>query len=216
MFIGHYGIGLAAKKPASSISLGTLFMAAQWLDLIWPVFLILHIEHVIIHPGDTKLTPLNFDNYPFSHSLLFVLLWSVLFSVFYYVNKRNVKNSVILGLLVLSHWVLDLLVHRPDLPLFPNGPLEGFGLWNLPYIAIPLESLIFIIGVSLYVAKTKPKDKIGIFAFWGLIVFLSFIYVLNIIGPPPPNSESLSYVGLSSWLLVLWAYWADRHREIKI
>ncbi len=215
MFIGHYGVGLAAKKPAQKISLGTLFMAAQWLDLIWPIFLVLNIEHVTIHQGDTKMTPLNFDFYPYSHSLFFVVIWSVLFGCIYYIIKRNWKNSIILGLLVLSHWLLDLIVHRPDLGLYPGGPVEGFGLWDTPVIAITIEAFIYITGVYLYFSATKPKDKIGTFASWGLAVFLALGYIANLLGPVPNDAKMLGYESLSLWLLVLWAYWADRHRIIN-
>ena len=95
MFIGHYGVGLAAKKPAKSISLGTLFLSAQWLDLVWPILVLLNIEQVVISPGDTKLTPLEFTHYPFSHSLIFVLGWSVVLGVIYYLIKKNKKNALI-------------------------------------------------------------------------------------------------------------------------
>ncbi len=216
MFIGHYGVGYAGKKSARNISLGTLFMAAQWLDLIWPVFLVLNIEHVTIHPGDTKMTPLNFDFYPYSHSLFFVLIWSVLFGGIYYLIKRNWKNSLILALLVLSHWVLDLVVHRPDLALYPDGPVEGFGLWNIPAIAITIEAIIYITGVFFYLSSTKPKDKTGTFASWGLVIFLAIGYIANLLGPAPTDAKMLGYGSLSLWLLVLWAYWADRHRTVKI
>ena len=215
MFIGHFGAGLAGKKPCKELSLGTLFMAAQWLDLVWPIFLILNIEVVKLNPGDTKLTPLNFEFYPFSHSLLYAFIWSVIFGSIYFLIKGKVKNSIILGALVMSHWVLDLFVHRPDLPLYPNGPMEGFGLWNVPIVAIPLEIIIFGIGVYLYVSATKPKNKIGIFAFWSLIIFLVVIYLLNLFGPPPTDVKAIGYVGLAQWLIIFWAFWASKYRETK-
>lgn len=213
MFIGHYGIGLAGKKPGPEISLGTLFLASQWLDLLWPLMLIFNLEHVSIVPGNTKMVPLDFDYYPFSHSLVFVLVWSFLFGGFYYMFRGSKRNSLILGLLVLSHWILDLFVHKPDLPLFPSGPMEGFGLWNFPVIAIPLESLIFAAGVYLYTINTKPKNKNGIYVFWSLITFLIIIHIINLLSPPPPNINSIAYASLALWLLIPWAYWADRNRE---
>lgn len=215
MFIGHYGVGLAAKKTAKAPSLGTLFLAAQWLDLIWPLFIILGIEHVELNPGDTKMTPLNFVDYPFSHSLLFVLGWSIVMGVIYFLIKKNKKNALIVGLLVLSHWVLDLFVHRPDLPILVSGPYVGLGLWNLPMVEIILEFGIFILGVWLYFSTTTPKDKIGIYAPWSLIILLALIHVVNLTGPPPPDVNSIGYAGLGMWLFVFWAYWGDKHRTSK-
>lgn len=215
MFIGHYGVGLAVKKPAKSISLGTLFLAAQWLDLLWPIFVILGIEHVVISPGSTKLTPLEFTDYPYSHSLLFVLIWSVIVGGIYFIIKRNKKNAIIVGLLVLSHWVLDLIVHIPDLPIMPAGPFVGLGLWNMPVIAVIIEAAIFIAGIALYVSSTSAKDKIGSYGFWSLIILLALIHILNMTGPPPPNVKAIGYSGLGLWLFVIWAYWADKHRAAK-
>ena len=215
MFIGHYGVGYAGKQPAKELSLGTLFMAAQWLDLLWPIFLILGIEKVSISPAGSKI-PLEFNYYPFSHSLLFVLIWAILFSGFYYIYRKNFRNALILGLLVISHWVLDLIVHQPDLPILTTGPFAGFGLWNIPAVAITVESLIFILGVYLYFSCTKPKDKTGTYASWGLVLFLVISHIMNLISPPPENVKLIAYVGLAMWLLVLWAYWADRHREMRV
>lgn len=215
MFIGHYGAGYAGKKAGKQISLGTLFMAAQWLDLLWPVFIILGIERVSLHPGAAKFLQLEFDYYPFSHSLLYTIIWAILFSGFHFLYRRNLRNALLLGLLVISHWVLDLIVHVPDLPIMPAGPDAGFGLWNVPAIAIPVESLIFVTGAYLYFSSTKPKDWIGTYASWGLALFLVIAYILNLTSPPPPGVNAVGFAGLSSWLLVLWAYWADKHREAK-
>jgi FtsH-binding integral membrane protein len=215
MFLGHYGIGLAAKKPAKSISLGTFFLAAQWIDLIWPILVLLNIEQVVIQPGDTKLTPLEFIHYPYSHSLLFVLVWGIVLGGVYFLIKKNKRNALIVGLLVLSHWILDLIVHKPDLPLVPGGPYLGLGLWNIPLIAVILEFIIYIGGVILYVNTTTPKDKVSKYGFWSLIILLAVIYIVNIAGPPPPDVDAIGWAGLLLWLFVLWAYWIDRHRIIR-
>src|SRR5208282_4744351 len=119
MFLGHYGIGLAAKKIAPKTSLGLLLAAAQWLDILWPIFLILGIEHVRITPGITAVTPLEFYDYSLSHSLLMAGIWALLWGLVAYALKANWKITLILPGLVLSHWLLDFLVHRPDLPLSP-------------------------------------------------------------------------------------------------
>ena len=167
MFIGHFGIGLGAKKAAPSISLGTLFLAAQFLDLLWPTFLLLGWEHVEIEPGNTQMTPLNFTDYPISHSLLMAIVWGGVMGLAYFLIKRKYSGAIILGLCVVSHWILDLLVHGPDLPLFPgNSPLVGFGLWNNEPLELIVEGSVFIVGLVLYLRVTKPKNKVGTYGFW--------------------------------------------------
>lgn len=216
MFLGHFGLGMAAKKAVPVVSLGTLFLAAQFIDLLWPFFLLFGIETVAIEPGNTRFTPLNFISYPFSHSLLAVIGWAILFSVIYYLIKKNGKTAITLGLLVVSHWFLDLIVHRPDLPLAFNEETKwGFGLWNYPFLTLIIEILLFVLGIYLYLQSTISKNKTGIYAFWGLIIFFMLIYVMNAAGNPPPNSEMIGYVGLAQWLFIIWGYWIDRNRESR-
>ncbi len=130
MFLGHYAVAFAAKKVNPKPSLGTLFLAAQWLDLLWPLLLLMGYESVTIEPGNTDFTPLNFVHYPVSHSLLFALCWSVLFGLVYYIFKKNGKAALLIGALVLSHWVLDWITHRPDLPLSPFSDIYNWS-WAL-------------------------------------------------------------------------------------
>ncbi len=213
MFIGHFGAGFAAKKIETKPSLGTMFLAAQFLDLIWPVFILTGIEQVKIVPSITSANPLDFTFYPYSHSLFMALAWSFLFGAIYYSFKKNLRSSVILGLLVLSHWVLDLIVHIPDLPLTPWSSVKvGFGLWNSPVLSILVEILIFSAGVYLYITSTEAKSKKGIYGLWALVIFLVVIYFMNITGPPPPSVEAIGYAGLLQWLFIPWAYWIDRNR----
>ncbi len=215
MFIGHFGVGLGAKKAAPEISLGTFFLASQFLDLLWPTFLLLGWEHVKIQPGMTKMAPLNFTDYPLSHSLLMALVWGILFAMVYFLIKRNYVGSIVLGLCVISHWVLDLFVHIPDLPLFPGSTdYLGFGLWNNKLIAIALEGLIFMAGLVLYLNSTKSKNKAGTYGFWGLILVLVLIYLSNLFGPPPPNIKAIAWAGELQWLFVFWAYWVDKNRMV--
>jgi len=216
MFIGHFGVGLAAKKIDNKPSLGTLFMASQFIDLLWPLLLLVGLEHVIIEPGNTAFTPLNFVDYPISHGFFSVLIWSILFGLVYYIIKRNVKSSLVLGALVMSHWILDLITHRPDLPLFPWSDAKvGLGLWNSVALTIIIEGLIFIGGVYLYMKATRAENKKGSIGLWSLLIFLGVVYVSNIFGPPPPAEGPIAIVGLSQWLLIAWAYWIDRNRSVN-
>lgn len=214
MFLGHFGAGFAAKKIDKTASLGTYLMAAQWIDLIWPIFLLLGIERAVINPGVSEVTPLEFVYYPFSHSLFGVIVWAVVFGSVYFMIKKKFKTALILGLLVISHWLLDLLVHIPDLPIFPGESVKvGFGLWNSFAVTLLLEALILGLGVFLYYRATNAKNKIGTYSLIVLIIFLIGIYILNLIGPPPPSAEAIAYVGNAQWLFVLWGYWIDRNRE---
>ena len=171
MFIAHYAVALAAKKAAPRVSLGTLFLSVQLADLLWPVFLLLGLEHVRIAPGNTVVTPLDFYDYPITHSLVGALAWSVLFGAVYFLIRRYPKGAWIVGAGVLSHWILDLLVHRPDLPLIPGGAARvGLGLWNSLPATLILEFGFFIAGVVLYSRATAPMDRTGRYALWALLV----------------------------------------------
>ena len=213
MFLGHFGAGFAGKKFSKSASLGTYFMAAQWIDLLWPILLLLGIEKVKIEPGISNVTPLNFNYYPFTHSLAAAIIWGVIFGVIYFLIKKNSKTSIILGVFVVSHWVLDFLVHIPDLPIFPGSELKvGLGLWNSFTATIILEGLIFGIGIYLYYKVTKTKNKTGTYSLIGLIVFLILIYISNLFGPPPDSVKAIGIVGNAQWLIILWGYWIDKNR----
>ena len=217
MFLGHYGAGFAAKKFESRASLGTYIMAAVFLDLIWPIFLLIGLEHVQIDPGNTVVTPLNFYDYPYSHSLLMSIVWSLLFGGVYYLIKKNKKSSVILGICVFSHWILDFIVHRADLPLAPGvETFFGLGLWNSLLATLFVELLIFFAGIFLYLKITKAKDKIGNYSLLGFVLLLLLIYAMNLFsGTLPPNVNTLAFSALGQWLLVAYGYWIDKHRLIK-
>jgi hypothetical protein len=216
MFIGHFGVALAAKPVARKVSLGTLFLASQFIDLLWPTLLLLGLETVRIVPGATKLTPLEFSNYPISHSLLAVAGWSVLLGAVHFVIRREAWYAFVCASLVASHWFLDFLTHRPDLALIPGGSTRvGLGLWNHPVFAISMELLLFVGGLLLYLKTTIPSDKVGSFGLWSLVLFLTLIHVGNIVGPPPPSVSAIAWAGQAQWLLVAWGYWVDRHRELR-
>jgi hypothetical protein len=213
MFIGHYGAGFAGKKVDNRPSLGTLFFAAQFLDLIWPIFILTGVEKVKITPGLMAANPFDFIYYPYSHSLFFSIVWGALFAVIYYFIRKNIKGSLVLCSLVVSHWILDFIVHRPDLPIIPWSDLRvGLGLWHSVLFSIIIEVLFLSIGAFLYISITKAKNKIGNLALWGLLVFLIIIYFANVFGPPPLSVEAIGFAGLSQWIIIAWAYWIDRNR----
>ncbi len=216
MFIAHFGVGFGAKSFAPKISLGTLFLAAQFIDLLWPTLLLLGLEQVRIAPGATVVTPLVFESYPISHSLLAVIGWAVLTGGIYYWLKREYKGALILSALVVSHWLLDLVVHQPDLPLFPgSATLVGLNAWSSLPLTLLLEGSLLAVGVWLYARVTAAADVAGRWGFYCLVGFLLLIYIGNLFGEPPPNAMAIAWVGQAQWLLVLWGYWIDKHRHVK-
>ena len=213
MFIGHFGVGFAAKSVAPRISLGTALLAAQFLDLLWPTLLMLGIEQVRIEPGATAVVPLAFDHYPVSHSLLAVAGWGFVLSAAYWAMTRDRRAALVVGLLVVSHWLLDFLVHRPDLPVLPWSDLKvGLGAWSSLPLTLALEMPIFIAGVVLYARVTRACDRTGFWALWSLVALLGVIHAGNLAGPPPPSVLAIAWVGQLQWLIVAWGWWSDRHR----
>ena len=215
MFIGHFALGFAAKRVVPTVSLGTLFLAAQLADLVWPVLVLLGIERVDVSPGATAFTPLDFVHYPYSHSLVALLVWALVFAAAYAFSHRARMNvALTLVALVLSHWLLDFLTHRADMPLTLGGTTRvGLGLWNSVPGTVLVEGALFVAGVSFYLKTTQAVDAVGRWSLWALVAFLTVVYVANIFGPPPPSARAVAWTVLGMWLLVAWGYWIDAHRR---
>jgi len=213
MFLGHFAVAYAGKRVAPRTNLGWLFFCAQFADMLWPVLVMQGVEIVHIAPGDTAFTPLRFDYYPWSHSLFMDVIWGVVLASMYYTLRRDRNGAGVTFVLVVSHWVLDWISHRPDMPFYPGGVWRvGLGLWNSVPFTIIVESLMFAGGVWIYMTLTEPKDRIGHIGAWALVVFLIIIYVANAFGPPPPNVMAIALAGLLGWPLTLLPWWTDRHR----
>src|SRR4029453_13264947 len=152
MFVGHYGPSFAAKATEKTIPLWVLFIAVQWLDVMWSVFVLLGIEKVRIVPGFTATNPLDLYYMPYTHSLVAALLWSVVAIVVYKLWSKNKGwlAPALVGGAVFSHWVLDLLAHRRDLALYDNSMKVGMGLWNFPVLAFAMEVVLLFSGLYLY------------------------------------------------------------------
>lgn len=216
MFIGHFAVGFAAKKFAPRSSMGALMAAPLLCDLLWPLFLLLGWERARIAPGDTRFTPLDLEYYPWSHSLLMTVVWATLFALIYYVVSRYRAGTIAIWLGVVSHWVLDWVSHRPDMPLYPGGPRVGLGLWNSIPGTMAVELGMLAVGVWLYVRTTRVHDAIGRYAFAAYVVFLLVIYIGDRFGAPPPSINVVAWVGFAAGVIfVPWAWWFDRHRALR-
>jgi hypothetical protein len=216
MFLGHFGIAFGAKRAVPAVSLGALFAAAQLADLLWPTLELLGVERFAIRPGITRLTPLDFISYPYSHSLVALAVWGVLFGVIYAAVTRSRTAAVVtLAAVVVSPWVLDVITHRADMPLTVGGTMRvGLGLWNSLPGTLAAELLIFTLGMVGYARRTAPRDRIGSWGFFALVAFLLAVFFLNTFGAPPPSVAAVAWSAEAMWLLVIWGYWIDRHRSV--
>jgi membrane-bound metal-dependent hydrolase YbcI (DUF457 family) len=212
MFIGHAAVAMAAKPLAPRANLALALAASYWLDIVWPVLVLAGIERVEIAPGDTAFTPMHFSHYPWSHSLAASLVWAVLFGAACW--KLGRRTALVMGALVFSHWLLDALSHRADLPLWPGGDtFVGLGLWNSVAGTLVVEGGMFAAGLWIYVRSAPARDRIGAIAFWLLIAVFLAAYLGNVLGPPPPSVAAVAAVGIAGTAILLGlAGWADRHR----
>jgi predicted membrane channel-forming protein YqfA (hemolysin III family) len=215
MFIGHYALGFAAKRLAPRTSLGTLFVAPTLADLLWPVLLLLGVEHAHVVPGTNPFLTLWLDDYPYSHSLFALIVWGALFGSLYKAKSGDKRAALVIGLLVVSHWVLDFVTHRPDIQLYPGGAKLGLGLWNSPAATVIVESVMLLAGVAMYLRATRARDGIGQWGLWGLVVLLAGSYVSTLFTPTPTDVRALAIGGIFfEGVFVLVAWWVDRHRDV--
>jgi hypothetical protein len=217
MFIGHFAVAFAAKRAAPTVSLGTWFVACELVDLVWPVFLLLGIEVVAITPGITAFTPLDFVSYPWTHSLLMCAAWAFGMAALYWALRHDLVPAALVGAVVLSHWFLDAIVHRPDLPLAPGSDVKiGMGLWHSVPGTLVLEGAMFVAGVWLYATGSRPLDRIGRYGFAALVALLIVAYVSAAFGPIPPSVAAIAWAGIIGGLITAaLGYWIDRHRIAK-
>ncbi|MGZ5034942.1 MAG: metal-dependent hydrolase [Usitatibacter sp.] len=214
MFLGHYGVAFAAKRAAPQVSVGTSILAAQFLDVLWPLLVLAGIERFGIVPGITRMTPLDFTHYPWSHSLAMAIAWGAAFAAVYWLMRRRLAAALLLGALVLSHWVLDWIVHRPDLPLYPDDAgRHGLGLWNSLGASLVVELGLYGVGIYFYISSTRARDRIGTYAWWALVATLLAAYLGSVFGPLPPSTGAVAWTALIGYLFVAWGWWIDRHRE---
>ncbi len=214
MYIGHYAVALGAKKISPKLSLGTLFFAVMINDLIMSILMLFDIEHIRISPGFTAMFPLDLYDYPISHSLVTAFIWSISFAVVYYFIRRSIRDAFVICSVVFSHWMLDFITHTTDLPLFPGSGIKvGLGIWDNIALSVTIEGFLFAVGVFIYYRVTKTKDRIGSIVFWLLMVFLSFSWIAGIFAPPPPDAMTLAIGNQVQWLVIIIAFWIDRHRD---
>jgi hypothetical protein len=218
VFIGHFAVGFASKRLAPRASLAPLLAAPLLCDILWPIFLLLGVERATINPGGRSFLTLTFTAYPWSHSLFMALVWSVVFGGLYFAVTRYRAGAMVIGAGVASHWLLDWVVHVPDLPLSPWGSrVVGLGLWHSVVGTVLVEGAMFVAGVWLYATGTRARDGIGRWAWWGLVLLLAVTYGLNVTGGPPPSLAVVAWTGLVATAIILWlAWWLDRHRELRV
>ena len=198
MFVGHYGVSFAAKKAEPAIPLWVLFIAVQLLDVLWAPFVLLGIEKVRIVPGITASNPLDLYYMPYTHSLLAAIGWSVVaFLVYRAVRPAPPRAAAIVGLAVFSHWVLDFLVHRPDLPLYDNTAKVGLGLWNLPAVALGLEALLLFGAMWLYLRQgTARRTALVVFGV-SMLAIQAYVFF----GPPPASDKAAAATALVAYAI---------------
>lgn len=213
MFVGHIAIALAAKRAAPRTNLGLLALGTQWADTLWPILVLLGVERVEIKPGVTVMTPLDFISYPWSHSLLMLVVWGAL-AYAAYRRGGGKRDALVLAACVVSHWVLDWMTHRPDMPLVPFVDIKvGLGLWNHPAAEVAIEGAMYVVGAWLYFSGTRARDGVGRWAVGALIVVLGAIWLGSTFGPPPPSVSAVAWSALVGWLFFAWAWWGDAHRQ---
>jgi len=215
MFVGHFAVGLASKPFAPKVSLVTLILAASLSDILWIFFFSAGIEQVVIQPGLMVANSLNLVYIPYSHSLLMDAVWGGLLAGVYFYIRRDGRGASLLFAAVVSHWILDMATHRPDMPLAPGLEARfGLGLWNSRAATFAVEGFLWFGAISLYARATQPSSRATVYVFWSMIVLLTLLWLLSLGGAPPPSLSALAITNSIFFSIVAaWAYWIDRRRK---
>ena len=214
MLIGHFAVALGAKKIAPQISLGTLFIACQLLDLVWPIAVLLGIEHVAYSHSVPTYNFLHLSYIPYSHSLLMACIWGLVFCLGLAFKNRNLKQIFTVFMVVLSHWILDLIVHIPDLQLWFGSQRYGLGLWNSAHYTYLFETTLLAIGITLYLRHQQIWQLLKP-AFLMLVIALqsSFTYHTYFFRPEESNSGmTVAGPAFLLWGIVDWGYFIDQKK----
>jgi len=215
MLVGHCAVAFAGKRLEPKLSLGLLMAAAVLEDLLGFIFIFLGIEHWTMNAGGSGIKAVDLDSIAWSHGLLPGLAWAALFAGAYFLWRKESKGAWILFAAVISHWVLDFVAHRPDMPLAPGlGQRYGLGLWTSVPATLAVEGTIWVIALVVYLRVTRARNWTGLYLFWAIIAFVTLSWINNIAATPPPNSLTIAAVASLTFftLLVAWAYWMDRVR----
>lgn len=214
MLVGHIAVGLAAKRITPRVSLGTAVLAALLPDLLWCAFLLAGIEHVEIGPGRGAVNYLAASEIAWSHSLAMNAAWGALLAGAYFFARHYARGAGVLFAAVMSHWLLDFVSHRPDMQLAPGIPrYYGLGLWNSVAATVVVEGGMWLLAIFLYTRATRPKNRVGVYAFWIVVLLLTVASYGNITGPPPSSPRAMAASSLVFFsCVVAWAYWINRLR----
>ncbi len=219
MFIGHYAPAFAAATSPKSPRLGALFIAAQLVDIAFFSFLILGVENMRLLPGATVMNAMDLYHMPWTHSLAGAIGWGALFALAVRLFRGTWTAGIIGGAVVVSHWFVDLLVHRPDLTLAGSPPKMGIGLWNHPWIEIPLELVFAFGGLWFFVSRTRPTGAAGRWSPWTLALGMAVLQAVNWTTPQPiaaaPAPASTGWLGLFAYaVLAALAWWVAQTRRL--
>lgn len=219
MLVGHFAIGLISKRVAPQVSLGTLTLASMLADLMGFVFLITGLEHWRMVPGGRGIESVELYDIALSHSLAMGALWAALFAALFVWRKRYAAGALILFVAVLSHWVLDFISHRPDMPLAPGiTQVYGLGLWTSVPWTLVVEGGLWLAALIVYVRMTRSKNRAGVYVFWLVVALLTVSWISNITASAPAAQSpvSASIVALVFFsLMVAWAFWMNRLRPVS-
>lgn len=217
MFVGHLGVALIGKRLEPSLSLGWFVAAAMALDLLWPLFLLAGVERVVVEPGAMAFTPLVFESYPWSHSFLTAGGWAALLAWLARWRHASSRAAWVVATLVVSHWVLDVATHAPDLPLWPGpSPRLGLGLWRSIPATLLVEGTLWAGALTVYLRSFRRRDGSGRLAFWSLVLVSTGLWAAGPWSPPPPSARALPWFALVAWALIPWAAWADRRAGARL
>ncbi len=212
MFVGHYGVSFAAKRMEGSVPLWVLFLAVQFLDVLWAPLVLAGVEKVRIVPGITATNPLDLYYMPYTHSLVAALFWSITVALLYrfFARPADFRPVFVVALAVFSHWILDFVVHRPDLPIYDNTAKVGLGLWNRPMLAFGLEAVLMF-GGMVYCLAGRPRRVVKTLAF-GVVMLAVQAYIF--FGPPPASGPSVASTALGAYaVFALMIWWLQDRRE---